>query len=71
VKKRAMAEKTGTVWTSEEDQKLREFVASGADLAEIAKSLDRTPSAAKARAYKLRLLLGRSGVRRRGLSRWG
>jgi hypothetical protein len=66
-----MVEKTGTVWTSEEDQKLRELVASGADLAEIAKSLDRTPSAAKARAYKLRLLLGRSGVRRRGLSRWG
>jgi hypothetical protein len=64
-------EKTGTVWTIEEDQKLRELVASGTDLADVAKSLSRTLSAVKARAYALRLLLGRSGVRRRGLSRWG
>jgi hypothetical protein len=66
-----MAENNGKAWTTQDDERLREFVASGLALPEIAKRLDRTESGAKTRAYILRLPLGRFGARRPGLSRWG
>ena len=66
-----MAENTAKVWTTEEDDRLRDLVAAGADLTEIAKSLGRTESATQARTYSLRLSLRRFVVRRRSLSRWG
>jgi hypothetical protein len=65
-----MAGKTGKAWTIEEDERLRAMVISGANLVDIAASLGRTEKATQARAYSLRLLLRRIGVRRRGLSRW-
>jgi hypothetical protein len=67
----ATAEKIGKASTIEEDEPLREMVVSEADLVDIANSLDRTEKAVKARAYILRLLLRRFGIRRRGLSRLG
>jgi hypothetical protein len=67
----AMAENSRKPWTAEEDEQLRQLVVSGDPLAEIAEKLDRTESAAKARAYFLRVPLGRFGAKRRGLSRWG
>jgi len=66
-----MAVNSGKAWTIQEDERLRELVASGATLPKMAKALDRTESATKTRAYMLRLALGRFGARRRGLSRWG
>jgi hypothetical protein len=66
-----MAENMGKPWTIEEDQQLRELVAQGATLPKIARTLNRTESGTKTRAYILRLALGRAGARRRSLSRWG
>ena len=66
-----MPENSGKLWTTQEDERLRELAASGAALAEIAEKLDRTVSATKARAYILRVMLGRFGTKRRDLSRWG
>jgi hypothetical protein len=66
-----MAENTRKLWTIQEDERLRDLVASGATLPEMANALDRTESATKTRAYILRLPLGRFGATRRGLSRWG
>jgi hypothetical protein len=66
-----MAENTRKLWTSQEDERLRELVASGATLSDIAASPDRTESATKTRAYILRLALRRIGARRRCLSKWG
>jgi hypothetical protein len=57
--------------TAKEDERLRELVASGASLSEVAEKLDRTESGTKTRAYILRVTLGRFGARRRGLSKWG
>jgi hypothetical protein len=67
-----MAVNSGKVWTIQEDERLRELVASGAALPEIANALDRTVAATKTRAYILRLVLRRIGVRRRRVrSKWG
>jgi hypothetical protein len=66
-----MAVNSGKVWTIQEDERLRDLISSGATLPEVAKTLNRTESATKTRAYILRLALGRFGARRRGLSRWG
>jgi hypothetical protein len=66
-----VAENAAKVWTAEEDDRLRNLVAAGADLADIAKSLGRTEKATQARAYILPLTLRRFVVRRRGLSKWG
>jgi hypothetical protein len=68
---KARAKNSGKLWTAQEDERLRELVASGAALPEIANALDRTESATKTRAYVLRLALRRIGARRRVLSRWG
>jgi hypothetical protein len=65
-----MRENSGKPWTPQEDERLRELAAAGAALAEIAEKLDRTAPATKARAYILRVMLGRFGSKRRGLSRW-
>jgi hypothetical protein len=62
---------SGKPWTPQEDERLREIAASGAALAEIAQELNRTASAIKTRAYILRVMLGRFGAKRRGLSRQG
>ena len=66
----AMAESSRKRWTAQEDERLRELAAS--THAEIAEKLNRSESAAEARAYLLRTMLGRFRVRRRrGLSKWG
>lgn len=67
----AVPENSGKLWTPQEDELLRELAASGAALAEIAEKLNRTVSATTARAYILRVMLGRLGTKRRDLSRWG
>jgi hypothetical protein len=67
----AMRENSGKPWTPEEDERLREFAASGAGPVEIAEKLNRTVPATKMRAYILRVMLGRFGAKRRGLSGWG
>jgi hypothetical protein len=66
-----LPENNGKAWTPQEDERLREIAASGAALAEIAEKLNRTTSATKTRAYILRVMFGRFGAKRRGLSRWG
>jgi hypothetical protein len=65
-----MAGKSGRAWTIEEDERLRKMIISGVHLVDIAMSLGRTEKATQARAYSLRLLLRRIGVRRRSPSRW-
>jgi hypothetical protein len=67
----AMRENSGKPWTPEEDERLRELAASGAGLIEIAEKLNRTVPATKARAYIIRVMFGRFGAKRRGLSKWG
>ena len=67
----AMRENSGKPWTPQEDERLREFAASGAALIEIAEKLNRTVPATKTRAYIIRVLLRRFGAKRRGLSKWG
>jgi len=62
----ATAENSRKPWSAEEDERLREFAASCATLSEIAEKLNRTEASTKARAYKLRLGLGRFGARRNG-----
>jgi hypothetical protein len=52
---RVSAENSGKQWSPEEDQRLRELAA----LSEIAAKLHRTEAATKARAYVLRVGLGR------------
>jgi hypothetical protein len=66
-----MAENAGKPWTAEEDELLRELVASGSALSEIAEKLDRTESGTKTRAYILRVTFGRFGAKRRGLVELG
>jgi Myb-like DNA-binding protein len=65
------AENSGKQWSAEEDDRLRELAALGATPFEIARRLNRSETAIKARAYTLRLGLQRFRVRRRGLSKWG
>jgi hypothetical protein len=60
----ARAENSGKLWTSQEDERLRELAVSGANPSEIAAKLNRTEAATKARAYVLRLALGRLRARR-------
>jgi hypothetical protein len=67
----AVWDNSGKPWTAQEDERLRELAASGTALAEIAEKLNRTASATKTRAYILRVMLGRFGAKRRGLSKWG
>ena len=67
----ATAKKSGKQWSPEEDQRLRELAVSGATLSEIAEMLNRTQSGTKARAYVLRVGLGRFSAKRRDLSKWG
>ena len=67
----ARAENSGKLWTSQEDERLRELAVSGGNPSEIAAKLNRTEAATKARAYVLRLALGRLRARRRDLSKWG
>jgi hypothetical protein len=67
---KALPENSGKPWAPQEDERLRELAASGAALAEIAEKLNRTASATKSRAYILRVMLGRFGAKRRGLSKW-
>jgi hypothetical protein len=66
-----MAENAGKPWTAEEDELLRELVASGSTLSEIAEKLDRTKSGTKTRAYILRVTFGRFGAKTRGLLKSG
>ena len=63
----ARPENSGKLWTSQEDERLRELAVSGANPSEIAAKFNRT----EARAYVLRLALGRLRARRRDLSKWG
>ena len=51
----ARAENSGKLWTSQEDERLRELAVSGANPTEIAAKLNRTEAATKARAYVLRV----------------
>jgi hypothetical protein len=67
----ARAENSGKLWTAQEDERLRELAVSSATPAEIAEKLNRTEKATKARAYVLRVGLGRFRARRRDLSKWG
>jgi hypothetical protein len=67
----ARAENAGKPWSAEEDALLRELVASGSTLSEIAEKLNRTESGTKMRAYILRVTFGRSGAKRRDLSKLG
>ena len=61
----AKAENSGKLWTAQEDERLRELAASNATPSEIAAKLNRTESATKARAYALRVGLGRFRAGRR------
>jgi hypothetical protein len=65
----ATPKNSGKQWSPEEDQRLRELAASSATPSEIAKKLNRTESATKARAYVLRVGLRRFRARRRDLSK--
>jgi hypothetical protein len=55
-----MTRQPAHVWTPAEDDQLRSMVTAGNHINEIAKTLKRTPDAVRARAYKLKLLLGYS-----------
>jgi hypothetical protein len=68
---KATPKNSGKQWSPEEDQRLRELAASNANPSEIAKKLNRTESAIKARGYILRVGLRRFKPRRRDLSKWG
>jgi len=48
-------------WTPEDDQRLRKLAASATSVAEIAKQLDRGPSAVRTRASVLQIRVARSG----------
>jgi hypothetical protein len=50
-------------WTSDEDERLRELVISNVSVIDIAADLGRTVKAVRARAYALRIALGRSRFR--------
>ena len=50
---KATAKNSGKQWSAEEDERLRELAVSSATPFEIAKKLNRTESATKARAYAL------------------
>ncbi len=68
---KATAKNSGKQWSAEEDERLRELAVSSATPFEIAKKLNRTESATKARAYVLRAGLRRFRAKRRSLSKWG
>jgi len=68
---KATAKNSGKQWSAEEDERLRELAVSSATPFEIAKKLNRTESATKARAYALRAGLRRFRAMRRDLSKWG
>jgi hypothetical protein len=59
-----MAKKSRKPWTIQEDERLRELAATGDRLSEIGEKLDRTVSAAKARAYVLRVSFRRFGSKK-------
>jgi DNA-directed RNA polymerase specialized sigma24 family protein len=59
------------VWTTDEDERLRQMVVADCTLADIAIELGRSEKAVKSRVYFLRLSLKRIGVARRSMSRWG
>ena len=50
-------------WTTDEDERLREFVISNASVFDIAADLGRTVVAVRARAHALRIALGRARFR--------
>jgi len=57
-------------WTSEEEDLLRQEVLAGTPIRLIASKMDRSEPAIRSRAYALRLMLGRPGVTRRGMTKW-
>jgi hypothetical protein len=51
-------------WTPEQEEQLRSMLAAGIHINKIAKRLNRTPTAARAKAYKMKLMLGYSSSTR-------
>jgi hypothetical protein len=49
-----------TSWTTAEEDRLRSMVIAGNHINKIAKQLNRTPTAVRAKAYKMKLILGYS-----------
>jgi DNA-binding NarL/FixJ family response regulator len=47
-------------WTPEQEEQLRSMLAAGNHINKIAKQLNRTPTVVRAKAYKMKLLLGYS-----------
>jgi DNA-binding NarL/FixJ family response regulator len=47
-------------WTPEQEGQLRSMLAAGNHINKIAKQLNRTPTAVRAKAYKMKLMLGYS-----------
>jgi hypothetical protein len=66
-----VAEKSARLWTAGEDERVRQMVAAGSSLSDVAIALSRSEKAVKSRAYTLRLSLKRIGVVRRGVLRRG
>jgi hypothetical protein len=58
-------------WTEEEEQRLRNLLLASTPPIEVAETLGRSVSAIKAKCHLLGISLARSGIRRRGLARWG
>jgi hypothetical protein len=49
-----------TSWTTAEEDRLRSMVIAGNHIDKIAQQLKRTPNAVRAKAYKMKLLMGYS-----------
>jgi hypothetical protein len=47
-------------WTPEQEEQLRSMLAAGNHINKIAKQLKRTPTAVRAKAYKMKLILAYS-----------
>jgi len=60
-----MSKPSPHLWTAEDEDQLRWVVTAGKNVEMIAAQLNRSPSAVRAKAYKLSLLLGYSGSTRR------